>query len=164
MRPLDHLRQPPLVNSETFPLVLKSFLFLFLRFHLALLMHNASLYRSSIPLLPPNARDEDEESNTVAGGPAGLEDEDEVDSEVPPSPIVQEWHSKNNQDRDSAKEGVTRSRKRSLPPSNEENSSKIPAMSPSSGKVAPWRPKKTLTTLGGRKAGVSGGDTSSSRL
>lgn len=139
VRPLDHLRPPPL---------------------------NASLYRSSIPLLPPNARDEDEESNTIAGGPAGLE-EDEVDSEVPPSPTVQEWCSKSNQDRDSAKEGVTWSRKRSLPPSNEEaGSSKIPAVSPSpggSGKVAPLRPKKTLTTLGGRKAGTSVSDTSPPR-
>ena len=88
-----------------------------------------------------------------------MEGEQEVDSEMPPPQATSEWCSNNNQDRDSAKEGLTRSRKRSLPLSGEEGSGKLPAISPSSGKVAPLRPKKVLSTLGGRRVNPSGGDT-----
>ena len=43
-----------------------------------------------------------------------------------------------------------------MPPSSGESSSKLPALSPSHGKVAPLKPKKTLSTLGGRKVSPSG--------
>ena len=89
---------------------------------------------------------------------AGVEGDDEVESDAAPLQASSEWRSKKKQDRDSAREGITRSRKRPLPPSSGESSSKLPAMSPSHGKVAPLRPKKFLTTLGGRRANPSEGD------
>ena len=79
-----------------------------------------------------------------------------MESEAVPSPITSELRSKSNKDRDSAREGLTLSRKRPLPPSSGENNSKLPALSPSHGKVAPLKPKKTLITLGGRRANPLG--------
>ena len=78
-------------------------------------------------------------------------------------PPSSKLRSKRNQDRDSAKEEPTRSQKRPLTPSGGESSSKLPAMSPGHGKVAPIRPKNVLTTLGGRKANPSDGDVSASK-
>ena len=45
--------------------------------------------------------------------------------------------------------------KRAISPSRGESSSKLPALSPSHGKVDPMNPKKTLSTLGGRKVSAS---------
>src|SRR4051812_4753827 len=87
----------------------------------------------------------------------GVEGEYEVESDVSPLQASSEWRSMNNQDRDSTREGLTRSHKRSLPPSGE-SSSKLRALSPIHGKVAPLRPKKILTTLGVRTDNPSGGD------
>jgi hypothetical protein len=67
-----------------------------------------------------------------------------------------EQRSKNNQDRESAREGLTRTRKRAHTPSGEEGSGKLPPLSLSSGKVAPMK-KKKLVTLGGREANPPGG-------
>ena len=94
---------------------------------------------------------------------AGMEGEDKVDSEVVPPQTTSNWRSKNNQDRDSARDGMTRSQKRPLPPSGGERSSNLPATSPSHGKVAPLRPKKVLTTLGGRRVNPSEGDASAAK-
>ena len=49
------------------------------------------------------------------------------------------------------------------PPSGGESNSKLPALSPSHGKVAPRRPKKVLTTLGGRRVNPSEGDASAAK-
>ena len=67
-----------------------------------------------------------------------------------------EQRSKSNQDRESAREGLTRTRKRTHTPSGEEGSGKLPPLSLSSGKIAPMK-KKKLVTLGGREANPSGG-------
>ena len=67
------------------------------------------MYHSPIPLAPNHPVDEDEESNTVAG--AGAEGEDEVESDAALPQASSELRSKNNQDRDSAREGLTQSLK-----------------------------------------------------
>ena len=85
----------------------------------------------------------------------------ESDAALPPP--SSELRSKCNQDRDSAKEEPTRSRKRPPSPSGEGGSRKLPALSSSHGKVAPIR-KKVLTTLSGRKANPSKGDAAASKL
>ena len=106
-------------------------------------------------MAPRHPAEEDEDSNT--GARIEVEAGDEMESNVNSPPVTSEIRSKNNQDRDSAREGLVRSRKRSLPPSSGESSSKLPALSPSHGKVAPMKTKKILTTLGGRKVNPAGG-------
>ena len=94
---------------------------------------------------------------------AGVEADDKVESDAALPQPSSELRSKHNQDRDSAREGLVRSRKRPLPPSGGESSSKLAALSPSHGKVAPLRPKKVLTTLGGRRVNPSEGDASATK-
>ena len=86
----------------------------------------------------------------------GVEAGEEMESEVAPPPVNSEIRSKNKQDRSSAREGAARETKRAISPSRGESSSKLPALSSSHGKVAPMKPKKTLSTLGGRKVSASG--------
>ena len=86
-----------------------------------------------------------------------------MESDVALPPPSSELRSKRNQDRDSAKEEPTQSRKRPPTPSGEEGSRKLPALSSGHGKVAPIR-KKVLTTLSGRKANPSKGDAAASKL
>ena len=66
-----------------------------------------------------------------------------------------EQRSKNNHDREAAREGSVRGTKRPISPSKGESSSKAAALSPSHGKVAPMKQRKTLSTLGGRKVSAS---------
>ena len=70
--------------------------------------------------------------------------------------VVSEQRSKNNQDRGSAWEGLTRTRKRAHTPSGEEDAGELPPLGLSSGKVAPMK-KKRLVALGGREANPAGG-------
>ena len=109
-------------------------------------------------MAPRHPADEDEESNTTLG--TGAEGGEEVESDVALPPPASELRSKRNQDRDSAREEPTQSRKRPLTPSGGEGSSKLPALSSGHGKVAPIRSKKVLTTLAGRKVNPSEGDAS----
>ena len=81
---------------------------------------------------------------------------EELESEVGRVQAASEQRSKNNQDRESAREGLTRTRKRAHTPSGEEDSGKLPPLGLSSGKVAPMK-KKKLVTLGGREANPPGG-------
>ena len=69
--------------------------------------------------------------------------------------MASEQRSKNKQDRESAREALTRTRKRSHPPSGEEGSGKLPSLGSSHGKVAPMK-KKKLVALGGREVNPSG--------
>ena len=119
-----------------------------------------SQYHSSIPLIPRQPVDEDEESNTVLG--AGAEGGEEAESDASLSHPTSELRSKRNQDRDSAKEDPTRGRKRPLTPSGEEGSRKLSALSTGHGKIAPIR-KKVLTTLAGRKVNPSKDDAGASK-
>ena len=121
---------------------------------------DVSQYHSSIPLAPRQPTDEDEESNTALGANAEVGEEAESDAVLPRH--TSELRSKRNQDRDSAKEDLTRGRKRSLIPSDEEGSRKFSAVSPGHGKVAPIR-KKVLTTLAGRRVGPSHDDAGGSK-
>lgn len=105
-------------------------------------------------MAPQHPAEEDEDGNTGTG--VGVEIGEEMESEVAHPPVSSELRLKSNQDRDSAREGLTRSRKRSHPMSGEEGSSKLPALGSSHGRVAPLKPKKTLVTLGGRKINPSG--------
>jgi hypothetical protein len=73
---------------------------------------------------------------------------------VLPRPAA-EQRSKNNNDRDAAREGTTRGTKRPLSPNPGESGSKAVALSPSQGKVAPMKQRKSLSTLGGRKVSTS---------
>jgi hypothetical protein len=73
---------------------------------------------------------------------------------VLPRPAA-EQRSKNNNDRDAAREGTTRGTKRPLSPNPGESSSKAAALSPNQGKVAPMKQRKSLSTLGGRKVSTS---------
>ena len=86
----------------------------------------------------------------------GVEAGEEMESKVAPPQVTSEIRSKSNQDHDSAHEGDARGMKCAISPSRGENSSKLPALSLSHGKVAPMKPKKTLSTLRGRKLSASG--------
>ena len=66
-----------------------------------------------------------------------------------------EQRSKSNQDRDAAREGANWGTKRPISPSQVESSNKAAALSPSHGKIAPMKQRKSLSTLGGRKVGTS---------
>ena len=108
---------------------------------------------SPVPLAPQHPVDEDEDSNTSVV--IGFETGEEMESEVAPPPVTSESRSKSNQDRDAAREGATRGTKRAISPSRVESRSKLPALSLSHGKVARMKPKKVLSTLGGRKVSAS---------
>ena len=120
---------------------------------IALALLQTNIAPSPIPLAPQHPVEEDEDSNTGAG--LGVEDGDETKSQVAPPRATSEQHSKNNHDREAAREGSIRGTKRAISPSKEESSSKAAALSPSHGKVAPMKHKKTLSTLGGRKVSAS---------
>jgi len=108
---------------------------------------------STIPLAPQQPAEEDEDSNNDAG--LGVEDEEETESDIVLPRPTAEQRSKSNQDRDTAREGATRGTKRPISPSQGESSSKAAALSPSHGKIAPMKQRKSLSTLGGRKVGTS---------
>ena len=108
---------------------------------------------SPIPLAPQHPDEEDEDSNNDAG--LGAEDEEETESDIVLPRPTAEQRSKSNQDRDAAREGATRGTKRPVSPSRVESSSKAAALSPSHGKVAPMKQRKSLSTLGVRKVGTS---------
>src|SRR3954470_17890800 len=105
-------------------------------------------------LAPQHPIDEDEDSNTGLG--VRVEVGEEMESEVVPPQVTSELRSKSNQDRDAAREGATRGTRCAISLSRGERSSKLPALSPSHGKVAPMKPKKMLSTLGRRKVSASG--------
>src|SRR3954466_12169827 len=109
---------------------------------------------SSIPLAPQHPGEEDEDSNNDPG--LGIKDDEESLSDVVLPRPAAEQRSKNNNDRDAAREGETRGTKRPLSPNQGEGSSKAAALSSSHGKIAPMKQRKTLSTLGGRKVSVSG--------
>ena len=104
-------------------------------------------------MAPRNPEDEDEDSNNDAG--LGIEDDEETESDAVPPHTTAEQRSKNNHDREAAREGSVRGMKRPMSPSKGENSNKAAALSPSHGKVAPMKQRKTLSTLGGRKVSAS---------
>ena len=108
---------------------------------------------SPIPLAPQHPDEEDEDSNNDAG--LGIEDDDETESDIVLPCTTVEQRSKNNHDREAAREGSVRGTKRPVSPSKGETSSKAVALSPSHGKVAPMKQRKTLSTLGGRKVSTS---------
>ena len=119
-----------------------------------------SQYHSSIPLIPRQPVDEDEESNTVLE--VGTEGGEEAESDAALPHPSSELRSKRNQDRGSAKEDSARGQKRPLTPSGEEGSRKLSALSTGHGKIAPIR-KKVLTTLAGRKVTPSKNDAGASK-
>ena len=125
------------------------------------MQQDVASFHSPIPLAPQHPTEEDEDSNTGVG--AGVKAGEEMESDVVPPQVVSKLRSKSNQDSDLAREGLTRSRKRYLPLSSGESSGKLPALSPIYGKVAPLKPKKTLTTLGGRRDNPSGGSADASK-
>src|ERR1041385_1911540 len=108
---------------------------------------------SPIPLAPQHPDEEDEDGNNDAG--LGIEDDEETESDAVPPRTTAEKRSKNNHDRQAAREGSVRGMKRPMSPSKGENSNKAAALSPSHGKVAPMKQRKTLSTLGGRKVSAS---------
>src|SRR4051812_40142458 len=108
---------------------------------------------SSIPLAPQHPGEEDEDSNNDPG--LGIEDDEETESDVVLPRPAAEQRSKNNNDRDTTHDGATRGTKRPLSPNSGESSSKAAALSPSHGKIAPMKQRKTLSTLGGRKVSAS---------
>ena len=108
---------------------------------------------SPIPLAPQHPVEEDEDSNNDAV--VEIEDGEETESDVAPPRPASEQRSKSSQDRDAAREGAVRGSKRPLSPSQGEGSSKVAALTPGSGKTAPARQRKMLSTLGGRKVGAS---------
>ena len=81
---------------------------------------------------------------------------EELESEVAWVQAASEQRSKSNQDRESAQEGLTRTRKRDHAPSGEEGGGKLPSLGQSSGKVAPMK-KRKLATLRGREVNPPGG-------
>ena len=108
---------------------------------------------SLIPLAPQHPVEEDEDRNT--GARLGVEDEDETESEMAPPRANSEQRSKSNHYREAAREGSIRGTKGAISPSRGESSGKAAALSPSHGKVAPMKQRKTLSTLGGRKVSAS---------
>ena len=108
---------------------------------------------SPIPLAPQHPDEEDEDSNNDAV--LGVEDDEETESDIVIPRTTAEQRSKNNHDREAAREGSIRGTKRPISPSKGESSSKAAALSPSHGKVAPMKQRKTLSTLGGRKVSAS---------
>ena len=119
----------------------------------ALPIFQTNIAPSPIPLALQHPVEEDEDSNTGAG--LGVEDEDEIESEVAPPRATSEKRSKSNHDREAAREGSVRGTKRAISPSRGESSGKAAALSPSHGKVAPMKQRKTLSTLGRRKVSAS---------
>jgi hypothetical protein len=120
---------------------------------IALALLQTNIAPSPIPLAPQHPVEEDEDSNNDAA--LGAEDEEETESDIVMPRSTAEQRSKGNQDRDAAREGATRGSKRPLSPSRGESSSKAAALSPSSGRTAPMKQRKTLSTLGGRKVSTS---------
>src|SRR3954464_5682064 len=116
---------------------------------MALSTFQTNIAPSPIPLAPQHPVEEDEDSNNDAG--LGVEDDEETESDVVPPRPTAEQRSKGNHDREAAREGSTRGTKRPISPSKGEGSGKATALSPSHGKVAPMKQRKTLSTLGGRK-------------
>ena len=108
---------------------------------------------SPIPLAPQHPDEEDEDSNNDAG--LEIEDEEETESDIVLPRPAAEQRSKNNHDRDAAREGAIQGTKRPISPNKGESSSKAAALSPSHGKVAPRKQQKTLSNLGGRKVSTS---------
>ena len=102
---------------------------------------------------PQHPDEEDEDNNNDAG--LGVEDEEETESDIVLPHPTAEQRSKNNQDRDAAREGATRGTKRPMSPNQGESSSKAAALSPSHGNIAPMKQRKTLSTLGERKVSTS---------
>ena len=92
---------------------------------------------SPIPQAPQHPDEEDEDSNNDVG--LGIEDDDETESEVVLPRTTAEQRSKNNHDREAAREGSVRGTKRPISPSKGESSSKAAALSLSHGKVAPMK-------------------------
>ena len=119
----------------------------------ALPIFQTNIALSPIPLAPQHPDEEDEDSNTGAG--LGVEDEDEIESKVDLPRATSEQRSKSKHDREAAREGSVRGTKRAISPSRGESSGKAAALSPSHGKVAPMKQRKTLSTLGGRKVSTS---------
>ena len=108
---------------------------------------------SPIPLAPQHPVEEDEDStNDVV---VEAEDGEETESDVVLPRPASEQRSKGSQDRDAAREGAARGSKCPLSPSQGEGSSKTAALTPGSGKTAPVKQRKMLSTLGGRKVGTS---------
>ena len=101
----------------------------------------------------PIPDEEDKDSNNDAG--LGIEDDEETESDIVLPRPAAEQRSKNNHDHDEAQEGAIRGTKRPIPLNKGESSSKAAALSPSHGKVAPMKQRKTLSTLGGRKVSTS---------
>ena len=120
---------------------------------IALTIFQTNIAPSPIPLAPQHPDEEDEDSNNDAG--LGAEDEEETESDIVLPRPTAEQRSKGNQDRDTAREGATRGTKCPISPSQGESSSKAAALSPSHGKIAPMKQRKTLSTLGGRKVSTS---------
>jgi len=108
---------------------------------------------SPIPLAPQHPDEQDEDSNNDAG--LGIEDDEETESDIVLPRSAAEQRSKNNHDRDAAREGDIWGTKCPISLNKGESSSKASALSPSHGKIAPMKQRKTLSTLGGRKVSTS---------
>ena len=117
------------------------------------LLFQTNIAPSPIPLAPQHPVEEDEDSNNDAI--LDVEDGEETESDVILPRPTAEQRSKGHQDRDATREGAARGSKRPLSPSQGEGSSKDAALTPSSGKTAPMKQRKTLSTLGGRKVSTS---------
>src|SRR3954464_13737782 len=120
---------------------------------MALSTFQTNIAPSPIPLAPQHPGEEDEDSNNDPG--LGNDDDEETESDVVLPRPAAEQRSKNNNDRDASRDGATRGTKRPLSPNPGESSSKAAALSPSHGKIAPMKQRKTLSTLGGRKVSAS---------
>src|SRR3954469_1654101 len=120
---------------------------------LLFMLFQTNIAPSPIPLAPHRPDEEDEDSNNDLG--LGLDDDEETESDVVPPRPATEQRSKSNNDRDSAREGASRGTKRPLSPNPGEGSNKAAALGSNQGKVAPMKPRKSLSTLGGRKVGTS---------
>src|SRR3954469_9196187 len=81
-----------------------------LNFNLVILsIFQMNVAPSPIPLAPQHPGEEDEDSNNDAG--LGIEDDEETESDVVLPRLAAEQRSKNNNDRDKAREGATRGTK-----------------------------------------------------
>src|SRR3954464_10224420 len=120
---------------------------------MALSTFQTNIAPSPIPLAPQHPGEEDEDSNNDPG--LGNDDDEETESYVVLPRPATEQRSKNNNDRDAAREGATRGTKCPLSPNPGESSSKAAALSLSQGKVAPMKQRKSLSTIGGRKVSTS---------
>src|SRR3954469_18151019 len=107
-----------------------------LNFNLVILsIFQMNVAPSPIPLAPQHPDEEDEDNNNDAG--LGIEDDEETESDIVLPPPAAEQRSKNNHDRDAAREGASRGTKHPISPNKGESSSKAATLSLSHGKVAP---------------------------